>query len=65
MKTIDVTIDPNGEVKVEANGFSGNECLKATENLEKALLGKKTKSIKKPEYYEQKKTNQNYLGNGA
>ena len=36
-KTIDVTIESNGEIKIGTHGFSGPECLKATEFLEKTL----------------------------
>ena len=37
MKTIIVEIDKTGGVKIETQGFSGEECLKATENIKKAL----------------------------
>ena len=48
-KTIEVTIDKKGKVtKLEAKGYEGKECLKATEPLEKAL-GKVTKRTLKPE----------------
>lgn len=36
-KTIEVTISPEGEVTVEATGYSGAECERATEQIEKAL----------------------------
>ena len=39
LQEIDVTIEPNGEVRVEVRGFTGGECLQATEGLEKALGG--------------------------
>lgn len=37
MKTIIVEIDKTGEVKIETQGFSGGECLKAVEKIKKAL----------------------------
>jgi len=36
-KTITVTIDKQGGTKIEAAGFTGNSCLKETEDLEEAL----------------------------
>ena len=36
-KTIEVTISPDGEVTVEAVGYSGAECERATVLFEKAL----------------------------
>jgi hypothetical protein len=51
MKTIIVEINPLGEVKIDAVGFKGEACAKATEAIEKAL-GVKTGSTKKPDYYQ-------------
>lgn len=50
MKEIKVTIEPTGEVKIEALGFTGNACTKATETIERAL-GKPGKRTHKPEFY--------------
>lgn len=50
MKTITVQIDPQGQVKIEATGFVGNACEKATAEIEKAL-GLPSAKKKKPEYY--------------
>lgn len=47
MKTIEVIVSPDGEVKIEAVGFSGSSCTKATEALEKALGVTKSKTKKK------------------
>lgn len=49
MKAIQVIIDTEGEVKIDAQGFKGIGCTKATEFLEKAL-GKVTTRTKKPEF---------------
>lgn len=38
-RRIRVLISEDGEVKVEAFGFDGPECLKATEWLERGLMG--------------------------
>lgn len=37
MKKIQVTITPDGETKIEASGYTGDECLKATKPIEDAL----------------------------
>jgi hypothetical protein len=49
MKTIEVTIDTEGAVLVEAHGFRGKGCKAASEAIEKAL-GVAGKSKFKPEY---------------
>ena len=49
MKTIEVIITPLGEVQMEAIGFKGTACEKATAELEKSL-GVPTSKKKKPEY---------------
>jgi hypothetical protein len=51
MKTILVTIDTTGEVKIDAIGFKGNACEKATAEIEKAL-GVPGKRTKKPEFFQ-------------
>jgi len=42
MKTITITISPEGETTIETKGFTGTACKDATAALEKAL-GIKTK----------------------
>ncbi len=49
-RTIEVTIDPEGIVSVEATGFRGNACEKATKEIEEALGLQKNRK-KKPEYF--------------
>lgn len=49
MKNITVTIGPNGEVKVEANGFKGKGCDAATKAIREAL-GATASETKKAEY---------------
>jgi hypothetical protein len=39
MKRITVTIDPLGNAKVAASGFTGKECDVATKGIEAALAG--------------------------
>ncbi|MGN6556203.1 MAG: DUF2997 domain-containing protein [Verrucomicrobiota bacterium] len=55
MKQIKVIISEDGSVEIEAVGFKGNSCERATAALEKAL-GVKTGGKKKPEYRQEDKT---------
>jgi hypothetical protein len=52
MKNIKVSINSDGEIKMEGSGFVGTACDKAMAALEKSL-GTQTKRINKPEYYQQ------------
>ena len=49
MKRIEVDIGPEGEVEIDAVGFSGPDCEQATRFLEEALGDVKSRS-RKPEY---------------
>ena len=50
-RTIEIIIGPSGEIKIDAIGFKGADCEKATAFLEKALgvVGHKSK---KPEFHQ-------------
>ena len=37
MKTIEITVDPKGQVKVETKGFAGGACREASRFVEQAL----------------------------
>ena len=37
MKTIEITVSPKGETKIETKGFAGSSCREASRNLEQAL----------------------------
>ena len=51
-KEIIIDISPAGSVSVEAQGFSGKGCTKATEQIELVLGGLGGKKRKeKPEFY--------------
>ena len=56
-KTIEVVVGPAGELKIEAVGFAGADCEKATAYLEQALGVIKVRQ-KKPEYYRELKQHQ-------
>jgi hypothetical protein len=36
-KTIEITVDPRGQTKVETKGFTGGECREASRFVEQAL----------------------------
>lgn len=61
MKSILIEISPTGEVQIEAVGFKGNACEKATAELEKALGAAKSRK-KKPDYYAATTTTQQIGG---
>lgn len=59
-ENIVVDVSPGGNVKIEANGFTGGACEKATEQLEIVLGGgtAKKKRDYKPEFSMPASTNQ-------
>ena len=50
-KTIEVIIAPNGQTRVETWGFTGSECRRASEFIERAL-GQQTSELLKAEFYQ-------------
>jgi len=60
--TIEVVVSPSGDISIEAVGFKGADCEKATKALEESLGVTKSR-VKKPEYYARTTTrNQQRLG---
>jgi len=55
LKTIEITVSPKGETKVETRGFSGGECREASQFVEQAL-GTRTAEQLSPEFYERQET---------
>ena len=55
-KSIELTVEPNGQISIEAVGFSGPSCEKATAFLEQ-VLGKATSKRHKPDYYRRARVN--------
>jgi hypothetical protein len=51
-QVITVDIAPDGSIKIDAKGFTGPECAKATQALRDAL-GETVEFTKKPEYLAQ------------
>jgi hypothetical protein len=54
-KTIEVIVSPDGSLKIDAVGFQGADCEKATAFLEEAL-GQAGTRKRKPEYLSQSTT---------
>jgi Protein of unknown function (DUF2997) len=57
MKSIEVIIKPGGGILIDAVGFQGADCEKATAFLEKAL-GQVSEKRKKPAYRQRALTRQ-------
>ena len=51
MKTIEITIAPNGQIQIETKGFTGSECRDASRLLEQAL-GQQASEVLKAEFYQ-------------
>ena len=61
-RTIEIIIGTTGGIQIDAVGFKGPDCEKATQFLEDAL-GVVSKKVKKPEYHQRSKTrNQQKVG---
>jgi hypothetical protein len=58
-RTIEIIVSPIGDISIDAVGFKGPDCEKATRFLEEAL-GVVGQKIKKPEYH-QRSTTRNQL----
>ena len=56
-RSIEVTVDPSGEITIDAVGFKGADCEQATKYLEEALGIVGTRQ-KKPEYHQRRNTTQ-------
>ena len=62
MKTVEIIIQASGQLTINAAGFSGTDCEKATAFLEQAL-GKLTAKQRKPEWHHRnRRTNQQKVG---
>ena len=52
MKTIEITVSPTGQTRVETKGFTGSECQAASRFIEQAL-GKRTSEQLTSEFHQQ------------
>jgi hypothetical protein len=57
LKTIIIVVAPDGQSKVETNGFVGNDCQEASRAIEKAL-GSRTREQLKAEFHQTSATHQ-------
>ena len=51
MKEIEITIDENGEISLDLQGFQGKGCGDLIKKITQAMKGKVKVSKKKNEYY--------------
>ncbi len=51
MKTIEITVSPGGESRVETRGFAGGDCREASKFVEQAL-GRKTAETLTAEFHQ-------------
>ncbi len=51
MKTIEITVSPGGQTKVETRGFTGGECREASRFVEQAL-GRRTAETLTAEFHQ-------------
>jgi hypothetical protein len=51
LKTIEITVSPRGETKVETKGFTGGACREASRFIEQAL-GTRTAETLTTEFYQ-------------
>jgi len=62
MKTIEIIINSSGQFTINASGFTGGDCEKATAFLEQAL-GRVSQKQRKPEWHQQnRRTNRQRIG---
>ena len=62
MKVVEILIRPSGRLNINAAGFAGADCEKATAFLEQAL-GKLTAKQRKPEWHQRnQRTTQQKVG---
>ncbi len=61
-RTIEIIVSPIGYITIDAVGFKGSDCERATQFLEEAL-GVVNQKQKKPEFHQHNvKTNQQRIG---
>lgn len=58
MRIVEVTIAPNGDIKVEAHGYQGAECYSQRIVAIRDALGTRTEGYLKPEYWTETAQNQ-------
>lgn len=64
-KYVEIELLPDGTMKVEAFGFSGNACERAIEEVMEQLGAEVSEAHHKPEYYERVSMQQRKQSQGA
>lgn len=67
LEQIEVIIEPNGKIRLQTSGFSGDECLAATDEIETLLGGQIIERERTAENFEQthgKTAEKIRIGNG-
>jgi hypothetical protein len=59
MKTIEITVSPTGETKVQTRGFTGGSCVQASALIEQAL-GRRTSEQLTPEFFQARTESQEH-----
>ena len=57
MKTIEITVDPQGQVTVQTRGFTGGACREASKFIERAL-GQRTDETLTAEFHQGQQSDQ-------
>jgi hypothetical protein len=57
MKTIEITVSPTGETRIETKGFAGSQCREASRFIEQAL-GKRLSEQLTAEFHQQQPQHQ-------
>lgn len=55
-KTVDITIDENGDVEINLEGFHGVGCAAIAEGMMKAINGSAAGVVKKSDYHKPEQT---------
>lgn len=64
MRTIEITVSPQGESRVETSGFVGDSCREASKYIE-AALGKADSEVFKSEFHQQQTLTQDSVENSS
>jgi Protein of unknown function (DUF2997) len=64
VKIIEIIVSPTGQTRVETKGFTGAECQRASEFLERALGAKLSERLT-PEFYHQATAEQQVAREGS
>ena len=61
-QTIEIIVQPDGQTRLQTQGFTGSQCRQASQFLEEAL-GKRTSEELTSEFYQSQSTQENVQEN--